>query len=336
MAGVPEQMNAVVLDAYDGPASLRVERRPVPEPGPGQVLVKIAASPIHPSDIAFIHGNYGFESPPPVVPGGEGAGTVVAAGQGLAGRYFLGKRVACLKMGEGDGMWAEYALASAIGGVLPLRTSVGMEQGAMSAINPMTASAFLELAGRGGHHAFVLSPGASSLGQMVNRLARPRRIQVINVVRRSAQVELLRGQGATLALDSSDEDFGERLREACHQHDCRLAFDAVAGPLTQQLLHAMPNDSKVTVFGGLSKQAARAGIDHLVFEGKSVDGFWLGPWLMKKNPLGILRTWRRAQALMSTALQSTIRERVPLADAPRATQAYMSQMTGGKFLFTTA
>ena len=86
-------------------------------------------------------------------------------------------------------------------------------------------------------------------------------------------------------LNSSDEDFVERLRDACREHDCHLAFDAVAGTSTHQLLDAMPDNSKVTVFSGLSKQAARAGIDHLVFEGKSVDGFWLGPWVLKKNPL---------------------------------------------------
>ncbi|NNK64352.1 MAG: zinc-binding dehydrogenase [Gemmatimonadetes bacterium] len=332
MTYVPDEMDAVVLDAYSGPASLRVARRAVPKPGPGQVLVKIAASPMNPSDIAFIHGNYGFRSPPPVVPGQEGAGTVVAAGAGMIGRYFLNKRVACLKMEEGDGMWAEYALASAVGGVLPLSAAVGMEQGAMSAINPMTACAFLEIARRGGHRAFALTPGASSLGQMVNRLARRRGVEVINVVRRRAQVDLLRDQGVTVVLNSSDEDFVERLRDACREHDCHLAFDAVAGPSTHQLLDAMPHNSKVTVFSGLSKQPARAGIDHLVFEGKSVDGFWLGPWLLKKNPLGILRTWRRAQALVPTALESTIRERVPLQDAARAMREYMDRMTGGKFL----
>lgn len=332
MAHIPAEMDAVSLDAYDGPASLRVTRRAVPEPGPGQVLVKIAASPINPSDIAFIHGTYGFRSPPPVVPGQEGAGTVVAAGEGMIERYFLGKRVACLKMEEGDGMWAEYALASAVGGVLPLKASVGMEQGAMSAINPLTASAFLEIAKQGGHRTFALAPAASSLGQMVNRLARRQDVQVINIVRREEQAALLRGQGATIVLNSSDGDFAEQLRDVCLGHDCHLAFDAVAGPLTHQLLDAMPHHSKVTVFGGLSKQPAHAGIEHLVFEGKSIDGFWLGPWLLRKNPLGILQTWRRAQALMSTALESTIREQVPLEDAPRAVQAYMEQMTGGKFL----
>lgn len=332
MADVPDEMNAVVLDAYTGPAGLRIARRAIPRPGPGQVLVKIAASPFNPSDIAFIHGAYGFRSPPPVVPGQEGAGTVVAAGEGMIGRYFLGKRVACLKMEEGDGMWAEYALASAMGGVLPLSTSVGMEQGAMSTINPMTASAFIEIARRGGHWAFVLAPAASSLGRMVNRLAQLLGVQVINVVRRKAQVDLLLDQGVTVVLNSSDEDFAERLGDACREHDCHLAFDAVAGPLTHQLLAAMPHDSRVTVFGGLSKEPASAGIDHLVFEGKSIDGFWLGPWLLKKNPLGILRMWRRAQALISTTLESTIRERVPLEDAPRAMRAYMDQMTGGKYL----
>ena len=64
MNPVPEEMGAVVLDAYEGPSSLRVARRAVPRPGPGQVLVKIAASPINPSDIAFVHGHYGFKSPP--------------------------------------------------------------------------------------------------------------------------------------------------------------------------------------------------------------------------------------------------------------------------------
>lgn len=332
MEPIPKQMNAVVLEAYTGPESLCAARRPVPRPGPNQVLVKIAASPINPSDLAFINGHYGFKSPPPVVPGQEGSGTVVAVGKGALGRYFLGKRVACLKMTEGDGMWAEYALASAKGGVLPLRASVGMEEGAMSAINPMTASAFLEIARKGGHRAIVFTPAASSLGRMVNRLAEKQGVQVINVVRRAEQAELLRGQGATVTLNSTDDDFVQQLHDACREYDCRIAFDAVAGPLTQQLLEAMPDHSKVTVFGGLSRRPAQAGIDQLVFQDKAVDGFWLGPWLLKKNPLGILRTWRRTQALAPTLLDGTIRKRVPLEGAQGAVRDYMDRMTGGKFL----
>ena len=103
---IPDQMTAVVLDSYSGPEALRVEQRPVPKPGKDEVLVMVAASPINPSDLAFLAGQYGFKNPPPVVPGGEGSGTVVAVGPGPMGRYFLGKRVACLWGGEGDGVWA--------------------------------------------------------------------------------------------------------------------------------------------------------------------------------------------------------------------------------------
>ena len=148
---IPDQMTAVVLDSYSGAEALRVEQRPVPKPGKDEILVKVAASPINPSDLAFLDGKYGFDIPPPVVPGGEGSGTVVAVGPGAMGRYFLGKRVACLSNGERDGIWAEYVVASTKGGVFPLNKSVSLEQGAMSVINPLTASAFLEITKDGGH-----------------------------------------------------------------------------------------------------------------------------------------------------------------------------------------
>jgi len=241
---VPDQMTAVVLDSYSGVEALRVEKRPVPKPGKDEVLVKVAASPINPSDLAVLQGRYGFKPAPPLVPGGEGSGTVVAVGPGPMGRYFLGKRVACLWNGKGDGVWAEYVVTTTKGGALPLDESVSLEQGAMSAINPMTASAFLEIAKKGRHKAIVLTAAASALGQMVNRLGRSEGVQIINVVRREAQVELLKRQGATVVLNSSESNFDQQLHDACHRYEARLAFDAVAGPLTGQLLQALPPHSK--------------------------------------------------------------------------------------------
>jgi NADPH:quinone reductase-like Zn-dependent oxidoreductase len=147
----------------------------------------------------------------------------------MMGRYFLGKRVACLSQGKGSGMWADYVVTSAKGGALPLHQSVSLEQGAMSMINPLTASAFIEIAKKGGHKAIVLTAAASALGQMVNRLGRSEGVQVINVVRRDAQVEFLKQQGATIVLNSSEADFDQQLHDACHQTEAHLAFDAVAG-----------------------------------------------------------------------------------------------------------
>ena len=329
---IPNEMNAVVLTSYDGPAALRVERRPVPTPGEDEVLVKVDASPINPSDLAVLRGRYGFRPEPPFVPGGEGAGTVVAVGPGAMGRYFEGRRVACLWDGQRDGAWAQYMVASVKGGVLPLRDEVSLEQGATAVINPMTARAFIEIAKKNDHGAIVLTAAASSLGRMVNRLARSEDIQVLNVVRRDAQVDLLREQGASVVLNSSDDGFDEALRTACQQHGARLAFDAVAGEMTRRLLHALPRGGKVTVYSALSFQPPQVGPDQLIFEGKSVDGFWLGPYIMDKNLLQTMLMWRRAQKLLHTDLKSSIRRNVSLEEAPGAVEDYVSQMTSGKVL----
>jgi NADPH:quinone reductase-like Zn-dependent oxidoreductase len=223
-------------------------------------------------------------------------------------------------------------VVSTKGGALPLRESVSLEQGATSVINPLAASAFIEIAKKGGHEAIVLSAAASNLGRMVNRLASSEGIEVINVVRRDAQVELLRQQGASIVLNSSDSGFDEALRDACHQHDVHLAFDAVAGELTARLLRALPSHSKVTVFGALSFEPAQATPGQLIFENKSVDGFWLGPYISTKNLVQTMLMWRRAQKLLTTDLKTEIRAEYPLQDAPRAVEEYLSQMTGGKLL----
>ena len=104
MTDLPDTMRALVMTAPHAP--LEVQARPVPRPGPGEVLIRLAASPINPSDLMTLAGEYGIAATPPLVPGLEGSGTVVAAGSGLWARMNRGKRVACAS-GTG-GMWAEY------------------------------------------------------------------------------------------------------------------------------------------------------------------------------------------------------------------------------------
>jgi len=328
---IPDQMTAVVLDSYAGVEALRVEERSVPKPGPSEVLVKVAASPINPSDLAFLEGFYGFKKPTPVVPGFEGSGTVVAVGSGMLGRYLNGKRVACISQGQGDGVWAEY-MVTTTSLALPLDASVSLEQGAMSAVNPLTAMAFLALAKEGKHKIIVQTAAASTLGQMINRICQSEGIQVINIVRRETQVELLKKQGAKIVLDSSDSHFDQQLADACKQHQPHLAFDAVSGPLTLQVLGAMPSYSKVTVYGNLSYEPAQADPGQLIFQDKSIDGFWLTTWLARKSFIQNLKLWQRAQKLLATDLKSEIRSQYPLSEVQNAIKEYQSQMTGGKFL----
>lgn len=325
-------MTVAVLNDYSGADAIRIEQRPVPEPGKNEVLVKVALSPINPSDLATLEGHYGFNDPTPIVPGGEGSGEVVAAGPGFMASYFLGKKVACAGWGIGGGVWSEYVVKSVKGGVLPLNKSLSLEQGAMSIVNPLTASAFIGIAKEGGHEAIAMTAAASSLGQMVNRLGRNEGIRIINVVRRDAQVDLLKGQGAEIVLNSSEAGFEEALHEACHQNDARQAFDAVAGPLTGQLLKAMPPNSKVTVFSALSREAVQASPGLMIFENKTIDSFWLGPYISKQPIMKTMRLWKRAQKQIPSHLKSKVRKIYPLQEVKEAIRDYRRQMTGGKIL----
>jgi NADPH:quinone reductase len=167
-------MRAVQLRGYDGrPESVAIAELPVGGPGPGQVLVRVAASPSNPSDQMFSPGLYGFKKPLPATPGFEGSGTVVEAGSGMIARFLKGRRVACAAAAPDitGGMWAEYLVTSAQLCV-PLSKQVDMEQGATMLINPLTAWALMEEARLGRHRAVVQTAAASALGRMLVRLGR--------------------------------------------------------------------------------------------------------------------------------------------------------------------
>jgi NADPH:quinone reductase-like Zn-dependent oxidoreductase len=331
---IPDTMTVAVLNAYEGADALSIEQRPVPSPGRDEVLVKVAFSPINPSDLATLKGHYGFKDPTPIVPGGEGAGKAVSAGPGFMANYFLGKKVACAGWGAGGGVWSEYVVKSVKGGVLPLNKTLSLEQGAMSIINPITASAFIDISKKGGHKAILLTAAASALGQMVNNLARKEGIQIINIVRRDQQVDLLKAQGADIVLKSSEAGFEQLLYDTCQQTNTRLAFDAVAGKLTNQVLRAMPKNSKLIVYSALSQQMVQVSPDQLIFENKVIDGFWLGPWISNQNLIKIMRLWKRAQQQIPNHLKSEIRKIYPIQEVKEAIHDYSSQMTGGKILLS--
>jgi NADPH:quinone reductase-like Zn-dependent oxidoreductase len=334
MTSIPTTMRAVQLRAYDGkPENIFVTEMPVPRPGPGEVLVRVAASPVNPSDLMFIRGLYGFKKPLPAAPGFEGSGVVVAAGSGMTGRYLMGKRVACHAADPkmAGGLWAEYLLTSAKFCV-PLRKEVDLEHGAMMLVNPMTAWELMEEARRGGHRAVVQTAAASALGRMVVRLGQKLSIPVVNVVRRSAQVEVLRGIGAEHVLNSGDPGFDTNLRELCHRLGASIGFDAVAGELAARILRAQPRGSRLLVYGALSLEAVQSDPGSLIFEGKRVEGFWISGWLARKTMLSRMRIASQVQKLLASELKSEIQARLPLAEVARGLAQYAANMTGGKVL----
>jgi NADPH2:quinone reductase len=331
MATIPTTMRALVLHSYDigSFASLTLEERTVPQPGKGEVLVRMAASPINPSDLASLQGLYGVKKALPMVPGIEGSGAVVKTGQGFFARRLLGKRVACAA-GAGDGAWAEYMVAPALQ-CSPLPDKVNDEQGAMRIVNPYTAWAHVKIAQQAGARAIVQTAAASALGQMVNRLAQLRGITVINIVRRDAQAETLRVLGGEHILNSESPDFDAALRDLCRRLNARLAFDAVAGAMTAQLLEAMPPEARVVVYGGLAGELISVNPGELIFNQRRVEGFYLARWISHQNQLALLAMQRQLYRL-GDLTHAQIQLRAPLEDAQHAIATYEANMSAGKVL----
>jgi NADPH2:quinone reductase len=329
---LPATMRALEVRALDGKLeNLALVEKPVPSPGAGEVLVRIAASPINPSDLMFLRGMY-VKKKLPVVPGFEASGTVVASGRGLMARALIGRRVACAAPYNGDGTWAEYMVTTAKF-CIPLGKNISLEQGACLIVNPLTAWALMEIAQAGRHRAVAQTAAAGALGKMILRLGQRLRIPVINIVRRQEQVELLQAVGAKYALNSSDANFDDDLKNLCQELRVSLAFDAVAGEMAGRILNAMPKQGRLIIYGGLSEQPCRFDPRGFIFEDKHVDGFWLPVWLQNKNPLGRMRMAMQAQKFLAGDLKTEVRARLPLEEAISGLQQYASGMTEGKILF---
>jgi len=230
---------------------------------PDQVLVRMEAAPLNPSDMSLLLGGADLRGAQavqvdgrpaviaPVLPaalavqagrvgqplavGNEGAGTVVAAGSAPEAQALLGRKVAMM----GGGMYAEYRLMSA-GQCLGLPPHASAADGAAAFVNPLTALGMLETLRREGHKAMALTAAASNLGQMVLRLCETEGVPLVSIVRRPEQATLLRSLGAQHVVDSSAEDFLPCLTDALAETGTRLAFDATGGgQMAGQLLQAM-------------------------------------------------------------------------------------------------
>ncbi len=198
----------------------------------------------------------------------------------------------------------------------------------------MTAWALLETARRGGHRAAVHTAGASQLGRMLLSMAAEINYPLIHVVRREAQVELLKSRGAAHVLNSSHEEFADQLKMLCGHLGATTAFEAIAGDMTGTLLNSMPTGSTIYVYGALS-EAPCGNFDpvELIFRSKTVTGFFLGAWLRRRGTIGILRAaGRLQQMLIDGRLETIIQRRLSLDEIVDGLQQYVAGMTAGKML----
>ena len=321
-------MQAIRIHEPGGP--LHVDQVKVPEPGPGEVLVKMAAAPINPSDLALLTGKY-LPRNYPFTPGLEGSGVVVSHGSGWLGKLRQGKRVACSPKHMGDGTWAEFMVTGAKR-TIPLPKPVSLNQGSMMLVNPMTAMAFIQIAREGKHQAMVNTAANSSLGRMMVGLCREFQIPLINIVRSEAHLDALKDLGAEWVLNSESSDFPDILSELAQKLKASLWLDAVTGSMTGDLLRAAPKGTTILAYARLSGQPITMEPAHLIRKDITLQGFQLGNWLSQKSLITTLRTVKQVGSRLGGVLSSQIRETTAFSGVEEAIHRYEAEMSLGKIL----
>lgn len=326
----PYKMKAVFLEKKDGP--LIVKEVLTPTPGRGEVLVKIAAAPINPSDLARIRNAHTWLDLSKFIPGLEGSGKVVAAGKGVLPALWLGNRVVCASHNPESGTWAEYMVTSA-GTCFPLGRKVSDEQGSMSMVNPLTAISFIEIAKQGGHKALINNASASALGRMIELLGNKNKIPVINIVRSQKNLDTLKTLGSKYVLNSSDPSFTENLCELANKLNATILFDSVCDEGLQGMTGALPKNSKVVIYGNLTgAENIKINPRGLIDSNIKIEGFFLGSRSQENGILKNMKNLIEVRRLMSSDLKINIQGKYPLDRVQEAVDTYLSNMSAGKVL----
>ena len=356
----------------EGKLEISLVEAPIPDPKEDEVLVRVEASPINPSDLGLLFGMAdmttasvsGSEDRPVVtadVPenimravaarvdqslpvGNEGAGVVVKAGESEVAQALMGKTVAIL----GGGMYTQYRCMKAKQCLL-MHEGVRPAEGASCFVNPLTALGMVETMRVEGYTALVHTAAASNLGQMLNKICINDGVDLVNIVRKQEHVDLLKGIGAKQVCDSSQPGFMEKLVEALVQTGATLAFDATGGgKLSGQILTAMEiaanktakefsrygstTHKQVYIYGGLDRSPTT--FNRAFGMAWGLGGWLLTPFLAKIGQEAAEKLRQRVAAEIKTTFASSYTKEVSLVEALSldAISVYGLQATGEKYL----
>ncbi|MEX0783077.1 MAG: zinc-binding dehydrogenase [Dehalococcoidia bacterium] len=356
----------------EGALELSLVSVPTPRPGADEVVVRVEASPLNPSDLGLLFGGADMttakatgtsESPvitapvPPAVMqamagrvgqslpvGNEGAGVVIEAGSSPMAQGLVGKTVGIL----GGAMYSQYrCLNAAQCLVLPPGTTAA--EGASCFVNPLTTLGMIGTMRDEGHKAIVHTAAASNLGQMLVRLCLKDEVGLVNIVRKPEQAALLQGLGAKYVCDSSSPAFMEKLTDAIAATGATLAFDAIGGGRQAgQILTAMEiaanrsaqeysrygstTHKQVYIYGGLDRGPTE--FNRAFGMAWGIGGWLLTPFLQKIGPDAAQELRERVASEITTTFASTYTRVVSLVEALQleSIAVYGKQATGEKYL----
>ena len=355
-----------------GELELTLAETPVPAPAADEVLIRVEASPINPSDLGLLLGPADLSTlkaepgrvtakvPERFLPalkarldealpvGNEGAGVVVAAGSDAAAQALVGRTVAAL----GGAMYAQYRIAKAAD-VLALPPGVTPRDAASCFVNPLTALGMVETMRREGHSALVHTAAASNLGQMLQKICLADGVALVNIVRSAEQAKILTDIGAKHVVDSSRPDFQAELTEALAETGATIAFDAIGGGrLASQILAGMETalsrkggafsrygsttHKQVYIYGGLDVGPTELQRSYGMAWG--IGGWLLTYFIMKIGPAEAGKLRERVANEIKTTFASHYTAEIGLSEAlkPEVIAAYNRKSTGEKYLINPA
>jgi len=299
----------------------------VPEPGEGQVLIKVKLASINPADLHFIKGEYGIPRRAGVPAGFEAVGEVVKAGEGA--EKLMGQRVGFF--GSASGVWADYAISEAAMCV-PVRDDVRDEDAAALLVNPMTAIGMYEEAKKNDNGAFIMTAAASQLCKLIAGLAKEEGMPVISIARRDEHVESLKAYGSTHVLNSTSDSFAGDLQAIMKELKPRVMLDAVADQTAADIFTAMPSGARWIVYGKLSPEnPTLTQMGQFIFMGKQIEGFWLTQWMKVQPPEVQMQATMKVQEMFASGKwQTDVADKILLADAHEALPAALAGINTGK------
>ncbi|SEA41092.1 zinc-binding dehydrogenase [Variovorax sp. YR216] len=355
-----------------GELELSLQEDAIPQPAANEVVVRVEASPMNPSDLGLLFGAADLRTAKasgtpqrPVVTaaipeaamkgmagradqsmpvGNEGAGVVVAAGASPQAQALLGRTVAMI----GGAMYTQYRCID-IAQCMALPEGATAAEGASSFVNPLTALGMVETMRREGHKALVHTAAASNLGQMLNRICIKDGIPLVNIVRKQEQEDILRGIGAKYVCNATSPTFMQDLTDALAATGATLAFDATGGgKLAGQILNCMEaallrkateysrygttTHKQVYIYGGLDRGPTEFTRGFGMSWG--MGGWLLFPFLMKIGPEGAEKLKARVAAELKTTFASRYTKEVSMVEALSLGEiaVYSKQATGEKYL----
>lgn len=323
-------MRTASHDVFGEPQDvMHLGESPVPQPGKGQVLIRMILSPIHNHDIWTVRGSYGYKPPlPGAIGGSEAVGTVEALGEGVDAD-LLGKRVTAAGV---HGAWAEFFLAPTAG-LVPVPDAISDEAAAQLIAMPFSAMALLEFLGVKENDWMIQNTANGAVGKAVALVAQARGIHAINLVRRDDGVKEMEKLGIKNTVSTATDGWQQTVRDMVGDQPIKAGVDSIGGSASKDIVDLLGENGLLVSFGSMTGEPMQIPSGPVIFKQLTIKGFW------GSTVIGSMQTELRHR-LISELIQHIAKGTIllpvdsvhGLADIAQAMKASLASGKAGKVL----